>query len=303
MSVKGFFSQEGPFMKYGTLVFDLAYVSVLWVLFSGVGLWIGAVMVVPEDLMASPFSLIFLLIAAIHVGPASTACFYVMSRRQRGVDTYIWQEFWKSYKQNYKQGIALSAILNGALTLLALLVYTELLNMPIFGSTVFILIGIQLLFAIELLFLNVYSFSMLARFEMRVSDFLRIGFFMANKHLPTTLLCGVMVIASAVVCVLYFPILVFVLPGICSYLSAALLEKVFRKYMPDEDKELEETEVEGFSLDEERQAIIDRYTGHSRSFDEEPSITIIKPAEEEAAEITIVQEEEKEDPEENTEEQ
>ena len=285
---KGFFSQSGPFMKYGTLVFDMAYISVLWLAFSGVGLLNIGMMVLPESLLIGPLGLLLILLTVLHVGPATSACFFVMNRRQRDMDTYVWREFWRSYTRNYKQGLFLSLALNIVLALLLFGIYQEIVNMVLFGRFVYILIGIQLIFVIQILFLNIYCFSMLARFDMSVKDFLRIGFFMANKHLPTTVLCAGLLLGFTAVTVLYVPILMFFLPGLYACLTSALLERVFRKYMPDEDEELEQEEVEGFNLDASRQEIIDRYTGHSRHFeDEEPSITIIKP-EEEKADVTIV---------------
>ncbi len=285
---KRFFSQSGPFVKYGTLVFDMVYVSLLWLIFSGAGLAVIGMIALPDSLLTGPIGLLLILLTALNAGPAASACFYVMNRRQRDMDTYVWREFWRSYSRNYKQGMALAVVLNIVLTMLLFGIYQEIVNMVLFGRFVYILIGIQLIFVIQILFLNIYCFSMLARFDMPVRDFLRIGFFMSNKHLPTTLLCVVLLLGFAAVTVLYVPMLMFLLPGLYACLASALLERVFRKYMPDEDEELEQEEVEGFNLDASRQEIIDRYTGHSRHFeDEEPSITIIKP-EEEKADVTIV---------------
>lgn len=296
---KGFFSQEGPFMKYGALVFDMVFISILWMFFSGIVLLFAILVFMPGLQLTAQWGLPILIVAVLlpvlHIGPATSACFFVMSRRQRDMDTYVWREFWKSYKRNYKQGIGLSAILNAVPGLLLWLIYTEIVYAGLFGTSVSILIGLQLIFVIEAAFLNIYCFSMLARFDMKTKEFIKIGFIMANKHLPTTLACLVLMVGSIAVTILYVPMLVAILPGVYSYATAALLEKVFRRYLPDEDEALEKEEVEGYDLDAERQAIIDRYTGNSHRYeDEEASITIVE-EKTGKADITIVKHAEEEE--------
>ena len=61
----------------------------------------------------------------------------------------------------------------------------------------------------------------------------------------------------------------FFMFGLYFYFSGMMLERVFRNYMPDEDEELEEEEVEGYDLEAERQEIIDRYTGKISQNEEE----------------------------------
>jgi uncharacterized membrane protein YesL len=293
-SGKGLFSQEGPFMKYGTLLFDMVLISLLWLAFSGILVMLGILLLVSLLSVPSnwgiPIMILAVLIPVLHIGPATTACFYVMSRRQRNVDTYLWREFWHSYQENYKQGIVLSLILNAVPSLLLFLIYMEVIYAGYFGNSLPVLLGFQLIFVAEALFTDIYVFSMLARFDMTTKDFLRYGFILANKHLPVTLLCVVLLAGFVAVTILLVPLLMLFLPGLYAYLSAALLERVFRNYMPDEDAELEQEEVEGFDLDAERQAIMDRYSGHSASYDDaEASVTFVEPKAEEAAEVTIVQ--------------
>ena len=56
---------------------------------------------------------------------------------------------------------------------------------------------------------------------------------------------------------------VFIVVSVGIYFQAALLERVFRNYMPDEDEELEKEDVGDFNINDERQAIINRYLGRS----------------------------------------
>ncbi len=291
MEVKNFFKEQGPFMKYGTLLFNFMAMSMVWLVFSGVLPLFALIIILSSNFMAGPIGFVLIFICLIHVGPASAAGFYTMSRMQREKDTYFWREFWGSYKMNYRQGIILGGIFTALLMILAVSFYFELVNTSIFGKTIYFLLPMQIFMLFEVVFIMLYSYALLARFDMKVFQFIRLSYLMSNKHLPTTALCFVLFAAVIFIIVACMPIAVILLVGVFLYLEAALLERVFRKYMPDQDEELLEEEVEGFSLDAERQAIIDRYTGNvHRNTDEEATITIVQPEEkeEETAQITIV---------------
>ena len=98
---------------------------------------------------------------------------------------------------------------------------------------------------------------------------------MANKHLLTTVVLAALFVGSVYLCLFVNMGLIFVIPGLYMYLAAALLERVFKNYMPSEDEELEKEELEGFSLDEERQAIINRYMNQTK-FDDEGEYRYVK---------------------------
>ncbi len=266
------FGQDGPFIRFGTFLFDIILVSLLWVLTSGVLVYV-VVALWATDWLVTVWGLLLLVAMFLHIGPATAAGFYVMSRRQREVGTYIFKEFFAAYAENYKKGIALSAILFLILGSLGFCIYVELLNLHLFGRIVILLLIVQGMFVLVGLFLYLYLFPLLARFELRIRDYLRLGFLMSIKHLPITALCLV-ILAAAVAGSLFFTMLIILLPGLSLYFKAALMEKVFRRYMPDEDRELEEETFEDYDMDAERQAIIDRYTGHSHDYSgEAPSVT------------------------------
>ena len=102
------------------------------------------------------------------------------------------------------------------------------------------------------------------RFEMKTKDLFRYSFFMANKHLLTTILCTALLVGAFALCLLVNLLFAFVVVSVYIYISVALLERVFKNYMPSEDDALEEEEIEGFNLDAERQAIIDQYLGKGK---------------------------------------
>lgn len=261
-----FFGMDGPFIKYGSLVFDMIMLSIVWLLLSGIlpgTILLGSGILIP---LPGPLALIILVICYLHWFPATVALVYTFGKKQRGTDTYTMRDYWHSYTSNYKQGMIISLIVT---LVLALVLYNLwLLAKNDFGFMYYIMFPLELLAAMEIIFLSIYMLGLVARFDMRVKDFFRYAFLMANKHLLTTILLTVLLGGAFYLCYWLNFIFLAAIPGVYTYIQAGLLERVFKNYMPDQDKELEEEELDGFSLDAERQAIIDRYLGQTKYDDE-----------------------------------
>ena len=274
-NMAGFFSMDGPFVKYGTLLFDMIMLSAVWTVMGGV---LPIMILLSTGLLAyvpPVVGLILMYIFILHWCPATCAVVYTMGKKQRGVDTYTMRDFWHAYKTNYKDCMILSLVIT---TLVALILYNLWLiiyNRASFGFSAYILIPLEALVGMEFIFLSLYVPALIARFEMPVKHYFKYGFLMANKHLLTTVVLAALFVGSVDLCLFVNMGLIFVIPGLYMYLAAVLLERVFRNYMPSEDEELEKEELEGFSLDAERQAIINRYMNQTK-FDDEGEYRYVK---------------------------
>ncbi|MCR5004896.1 MAG: DUF624 domain-containing protein [Clostridiales bacterium] len=276
----GFFRMDGPFIRYGNLVFDFIFLNILWLIVSGVGPALIFLYLTSNTAVGNlpPFivwPLIFLMI--IHWGPASTAMYYTMGKKQRGTDSYTFRDYWTSYKREYKQALIVAAIITALVGLVIYNIWFMYINAGNFGGMVSIIIPLEALLGVEILFVNLYIHPMLARFEMPTKELFRNSFFMANKHLPFTILCAA-VFAGAFALIYYVHIaFIFIIVSVYCYIAAAILERVFKNYMPDEDLELEQEDLGDFSISAERQAIIDRYLGRSTEHDdaEEGGIVLV----------------------------
>jgi uncharacterized membrane protein YesL len=81
-------------------------------------------------------------------------------------------------------------------------------------------------------------FPVLSRFSVGVKQLLKTSLFMAVRHLPTTIL---LVIITAV-CLLgtyIMPIVILVSPALWMLFLSFLLERVFKKYMPEKSEDAE----------------------------------------------------------------
>ena len=289
MTVKEFLGTGGPVARFGAVVFDMFFVSVLWMIFGG-----PAVMLIlhllPLGEASGTLTIITVLsaVSMVLAGPATTAAHAALGKRQRHEDSYIFKDFWTSYKRNFGQALVLSLFIMIFGGMVAYSAWAVWANQALFGSMVYLTLPLQALVLVVLLFETMYVFPLLARFEMSNKDILKYGFMMSIKHLPTTLL--VIVIFAAVLGASLFWNMgfSFVGVGLWIYLAQLLQERVFRNYMPEEELEADylEEELEADPLADttnvreavkkaekeneenlrsERQAIIDKYTKGRKS--------------------------------------
>lgn len=227
--MRDFFSLEGSFNKYGGLVADTLILSLMWMLFS---------------------------IPVITAGAATSAMFYVSTRRIADREGYITADFWAAFKANFVRSTLLWLIIMVAMGVLSFnmwLIVTNSMNMEGLGVFGFIILPAQLIFMVEILFMSIYMFPVTARFEMGFKQTIKSSFFMANRHLLTSILCTALLIGLIVIGLMTGFLLVAV-PGIYAMLSSYLIMKVLKKYRPEMDKDprLEIAEIEAKKAENRR---------------------------------------------------
>jgi uncharacterized membrane protein YesL len=191
---------------------------------------------------------ILLCIPLFTIGPANTAMYYAtvkVIRRERG---YLFREFFKSFKMNFKR----SAIIGVVLTILFIIIgvdifasYTSLNGKTTFSS---ILFGIYIAIALLLTSFSIYVFPVLSRFELNVKQLIKVVFFMSMKHLPSTLAMLIIQVA-AIASVIFIPILIFIIPVTSTFLISLLMERIFKKYMPKIEDSEEQTSKDEWYLE------------------------------------------------------
>ncbi|MGB4659523.1 MAG: YesL family protein [Mobilitalea sp.] len=179
-----------------------------------------------------------LCIPIITIGPANTALYYVtvkVIRRERG---YLYREFFKSFKLNFKRGALTGVGLTVAYIILGFDLYWAWANLN--GTNkASILFGVFVAITFLISCFAVYIFPILSRFDMTVKQLLKAASFMSMRHLPSTV--GVLIItAAAIVGVIAIPIAIFIIPAVSTLLISFLMERVLKKYMPKEEEPSEE---------------------------------------------------------------
>lgn len=208
-----FFNVDNAFFSFLGKLCDVIFLSVIWVV---------------------------LCIPVITIGPANTALYYAtvkVIRRERG---YLFREFFKSFKMNFKRAAVIGVVLTIIYIILTFDLYaswTSLGNTTNMGS---ILFGIYIAITLLLTSFTIYVFPVLSRFDMTVKQLVKTVFYMSMKHLPSSI--GMLVITvAAFIGVMFIPLLLFVIPAAASFLNSFLMERVLKKYMPKSESTEEES--------------------------------------------------------------
>lgn len=286
MTLKEVFGSGGPISRAGSLLADILIANLTWFVLGGPAIWLVMAMLpwhIPTLIwnlgeFSLTINLIGLIFVIVLIGPATTAIFAALGKTQRHEESYILKDFWKSFRQNFVQ-----ALITIPLALFALMMiysaWVEINNQALFGPLLYVTIPVQIFVGVEIIFLFIYMYPLLARFEMPTKDLLKYSLLMANKHLPSTLIIFLLFVATLAATFLWNLGIGLFGFGVYVYLACFLLERVFKNYMPEEDLDsdyLGEEEVRHTekvrkavrSADEkakeqiknDRQAIIDKYT-------------------------------------------
>ena len=181
------------------------------------------------------------IIFSIPLGPALTAMHFVLLKIVRDEDSYVTKSFFRSFKENFKQGAILQVIqfTAGGILLLDFLIMRD--NTGIYR---YIVIAIALI----LYMVSLYVYPLLSKFVNTVLGTLRNAALMSIMALPKTVL---MVLVSAVPVVIFYFFYVKALPvlillGISGpgFLHALLYNNTFKRFEPKVEEMSEEEEMD-----------------------------------------------------------
>lgn len=253
------FDIDSPLMHALSKMADIMWLNILTLIFAipliieqfmTVGSYL--ILLLEEDsalstLSLTPFNVvlwawIFGIVCCIPLGPALTAMHYVLLKIVRDEDSYVTKSFFKSFKENFKQGAILQVIkwLAGGILLLDFMIMSAQGNSPIY---LYIVLAVSLI----LYMISLYIFPLLSRFVNTVPGTLRNSALMSIMAFPKTVL---MVFASAIPLVIIFffvqkAIPLFILFGVAGpgFLHALLYNKTFKRFEPKVEELSEEEEL------------------------------------------------------------
>lgn len=206
--MNNFFNVDNGVFSFLGKVCDIVFLSIIWILFC---------------------------IPIITIGPANTAMYYAtvkVIRRERG---YIFREFFKSFRVNFKRGAIAGIIITLAYTILVFDLFWVRNSFDTLGSNGTIMFGIFLAIAFLLSCFSVYVFPILSRFDMSVIQLFKAASVMSIRHLPSTL--GMLIITLAAFAgVVVIPILIMIIPVTATFLNSLLMERIMKKYIPKSEE-------------------------------------------------------------------
>ncbi len=163
-----------------------------------------------------------------------------MLRHER---SYVWTEFWRSFKQNFVPATILwliFALINGILYVNLNLVGITDAESEYGGY----LAGAYLAIAFVVSCVMSYVFCVLSRFTMTIGRIIRFSLYVAFRHFLHTLLLLLILFAAGFGIyagfVVQMPILLVFVPGTAVFLYTFPMEHLLRKYTPKSEEQYTE---------------------------------------------------------------
>ena len=191
----------------------------------------------------------------VTIGASLTAAFYSGIKLVRDEESYVYKDFWKSFKMNFAQGFLLELIH----VVIGFLLFVDLRASAQWGFVqgsragvifVFVVVGVMAVWAAVML----YSFSMLSRYDNNIIVTLKNALIISVHHLPQTIIMLIATVGLTYFSCLYFTAFIVTIPLILyvdSYIFSSIFKQLEKESVPsvqeagteedtNEDKEEEE---------------------------------------------------------------
>lgn len=212
-----FFSYDSGLMQALSKLFDCICLAILWII---------------------------CCVPIFTVGASTTALYYSYNKAIRQKRSYAIKEFFHGFKMNFKQSTVVWLIV---LLLYVVAIFDLMILRGMSSSAGFI--KVILLFVLAMLvFLTMwvtYVFPYLARFENHTKAVMKNSAIIMIANLPWSILLLVLFVIAAGL-LLLIPMFGIFAPALYVAFANLILERIFRKYMTEEDLESEK-EIEMYS--------------------------------------------------------
>ena len=198
------------------------------------------------DLMILNLICIACCVPIVTIGPALTALFYMTMKMMRNEESYIVRGYFKSFKENLKQGIIINLIMLAA----GFLLFVDFrIAQGMEGNMSRVMYFLLAFILLIYLMIFVYVYPVLAKFYNTIRNTFVNAFLMSVRHLPYTLL---MILVTVLPFVLFFTgsaqiqsieLGLSMLLGISgiAFINSWFLVRIFDNYIPKESAEEEDS--------------------------------------------------------------
>ena len=203
------FNVNNPLMRALSKLFDIGWLSLIYVVFC---------------------------VPIVTIGAATTSLYYVSAKVLRKDRGYVWSEFWHSFKLNFKPATLIWLIFAAIYGLL----YFNLTTFNTSNAAGGYLVGAYIALAFIVTCVASYAFCLLSRFNMNVRGILRYALYMSFRHfLHTLCFLAILFVAGFGIYAgfrVQLPIFLLFVPGLGSFLYTFPMEHLLKKYMPKPEK-------------------------------------------------------------------
>ena len=201
------FNLESPFWRFVGKLADAVILNIIWILFS---------------------------LPIVTIGASTTALYYCAMKVAKDREgSSLLRDFWKSFKLNFKQATILWLICLALLVFFALDIYFYW-GMDNQLSTILCIFFV--VFTAVLCCTMFYIFPLQAKFYNPIRKTISFALVMQIRYFHYTLLMALIAAAVAVGTFFYIPVGIFGM-GLIAFLQSYCLNKIFKKYAPEEDPE------------------------------------------------------------------
>ena len=186
------------------------------------------------DLVGLSLAWTFLSLPVVTFGPATAALYYTVVKCFRQKEKSTFTIFWRAFRGNLKQGIAATLLCVPVLLVLIFGYSVMKANWGSdFGAVMFVAYDIAMVVPLGIL---CWLFPLLGRFDAPLKDSLRTAAFLTFRHLPSTVILVLLTVETAVALIeKWWP--VFFAPALWALLCSLFMERIFPKYLTEDEKE------------------------------------------------------------------
>lgn len=204
--MRGIFRLDGPVYKAMLFIYYIIILNFLWILFS---------------------------IPLVTIGASTTASFYVAGKIIRNEDVHEFHDFFKSFKQNFKQATIAWLII----AIICIIIYVNMKNIKIFynisGSLGLAVVIVQIIIAIQFAIIAVNIFVLLSRYEFTLKNLFISAWAIGNKHFLSSIFAIITSVAIIFLGYRIVALIFFCCAGMISLCVYGILYKVIEKYNPE----------------------------------------------------------------------
>ncbi len=171
-------------------------------------------------------------------GASTAALYYTVQKCIKNERGESWSCFWEGFKKSFKPATAATLIF----IVIAIIFFSDIAAVKtaqeVGGGNGYLTV----LFVVLFVLLTIYAFwvfAYIARFKSTVKVYFKNALVMAVVHLPVTVIVALIGAGSVLLFWLMKPT-VFIMPAVSVWLMSHFVEKVFRRYMSEEDKDFED---------------------------------------------------------------
>lgn len=180
------------------------------------------------DVVALNLVFIIVCIPIVTIGPAISALYYASVKSIRRDRSYPIKEFFKALKRDFKQSFIVGLIL----VLAAAIIYVDIRFVVDYIKNNFTAMRyVYLVIGLVISFISVYIFPLISRFSLKISGLFRLSFYLAIRHLLTTIVSIILLFGGFVLVYISAGLALLFVPVLVNLLISIMMEKVLVKCM------------------------------------------------------------------------